>query len=321
MREAALAYLACPVTRAPLRLVEVHERDGGHILRGTLATADGKHRYPIRDGVPRLVPGQVHAEAVATAHRFGEQWKSFSHMSSYQEAWLAAWLAPLGPDDFRGKVVFEGGCGKGRHSQVMGHWGVKDLVALDLGDAVDVAFAHTRELPNVHIVQGDLLQPPVRRGAFDVSFSVGVLHHLPDPRAGFEAVRQTVRPGGKVAVWVYGYENNEWIVRYVDPVRTRITSKLPPRLLQALTLPPAAALSAWTKLYTTFPGLPLPYADYMRKLGEVPLREVHNIVFDQLVPPLAFYLRRDEVSSWFDGLRDVRIEWHNKNSWRASATV
>ena len=53
------------------------------------------------------------------------------------------------------------------------------------------------------------------------------------------------------------------------------------------------------------------------------MREIHNIVFDQLVTPVAYYLREDEVAAWFRDARftDFRIDRHNGNSWRASARV
>lgn len=320
MRQSVLRVVACPACDGDLAIGRVDRTEDEQVISGALQCGVCHAEYPIVRGVPRLIPGQVHADATTTAARFGVQWKTFSHMSDYQERWLRGWLAPLGPDDFRGKTVFEGGCGKGRHTMVAAaQWGVKDIVALDLGDSVDVAFEHTRHLPNVHVVQGDLLRPPIKRGVFDIGFSVGVLHHLPDPRAGFESVRAAVRPGGKVAVWVYGAENNEWITRYVDPVRQRVTSRMPAPLLYWLTLPPSAGLAAAARIW---PGS-LPYADYMRQLGTIPLREVHNIVFDQLVTPLAYYLPEQEVRSWFEqpGLTDVVIGWHNRNSWRGCATV
>jgi SAM-dependent methyltransferase len=324
MRAAAIPLLACPTCRGGLALGAGAERaDDGHIINGTLRCGACGASWPVRGAIPRLVPGQVHEAATETAARFGEQWKTFAHMADYQEAWLAGWLAPLGAEDFRGKTVFEGGCGKGRHTITMAaQWGVGDIVALDLGDAVDVAFAHTRHLPNAHVVQGDLLHPPVQR-AFDIAFSVGVLHHLPDPRGGFDAVRSLVKPGGRVAIWVYGYEHNEWIVRFVNPVREKVTARMPNRLLYWASLPGSAALTAWTRLYRTPLAEHLPYAPYMKKLAEIPLREVHNIVFDQLVTPLAYYLREDEVRAWFDapGFADVQIGWHNQNSWRATARV
>jgi SAM-dependent methyltransferase len=43
----------------------------------------------------------------------------------------------------------------------------------------------------------------LRRGAFDVVVSSGVLHHTPDPRASFAAVARLVRPGGVVVIGVY----------------------------------------------------------------------------------------------------------------------
>lgn len=334
MRESALALVACPVCHGDLALANDGPNDGpierpierhldGHVMTGTVVCAGCSARYPIAGGIPRLISAATVGATVETAARFGAEWKIFQHMSSYQEEWFAAWLAPLGASDFRDKTVFEGGCGKGRHTVVAAGWGAKDIVALDLGEAIEVAFQHTRHLPNVHAVQGDLMRPPVRSGAFDVAFSVGVLHHLPAPRAGFDALRGLVRTGGKIAIWVYGYESNEWIVRWVNPLRENVTARLPPKLLYWLSLAPSAALAAAAKLYATSVGELLPYRDYLRKLAPLPLREVHSIVFDQLVTPIAYYLPESEVRSWFDvdGLSDVTISWHNKNSWRGCGTV
>ena len=323
MLDTALRLLACPRCRGGLTLgPEAVRAPDGHIATGELACARCAVRFPIVRGIPRLVPDRVMDGAVETAARFGAEWKIFDHMSNYQEQWFKNWLAPIGPADFAGKVVFEGGCGKGRHTVVAASWGVKDIVALDLGDAVEVAFAHTRHLPNVHVVQGDLMTPPVGR-VFDLAFSIGVLHHLPAPRAGFDALRGLVVPHGKLAIWVYGYESNEWIVRWVNPVRERVTSKLPIGLLYRLSLPPSALLAAAAKLWASRLGDRLPYRDYLRALAPLPLREIHSIVFDQLVTPIAYYLPRAEVTSWFDvdGVSDVTIGWHNQNSWRGAATV
>jgi SAM-dependent methyltransferase len=323
MRESGLRLLACPTCHAKLALATATERaDDGHVMTGSLRCTGCDAAFAIRTGVPRLITTEVTAASTETAHRFGAEWQIFDHMSTYQEEWLARWLDPVGPNDIRGKTVFEAGCGKGRHTLVIAGWGAKEIVALDLGDAVDVAFAHTRHLDNVHVVQGDLLAPPVEH-VFDVAFSVGVLHHLPDPRAGFESVRSVVRVGGKVAIWVYGLESNEWIVRWVTPVREHVTARLPINALYWLSLAPSAVIAPLSKVYATRLGERLPYRDYMRRLAEVPLREIHHIVFDQLVTPLAHYLPREEVSRWFDapGLSDVTIGWHNQNSWRACATV
>lgn len=323
MRPPAVALLACPECGGALALEARERADDGHVMEGSLTCGGCRRSYAVRRGVPRLVAaGVTHASSV-TADRFATEWTTFDHDGEYQEEWLRAWLDPIGPDDLRRKRVLEGGCGMGRHTRVVAAWGARDVVALDLGSAVEVAFARTRHLPNAHVVQGDLLHPPVQR-CFDVAFSIGVLHHVPDPRAGFEALVGRVVEGGLIAIWVYGAERNEWITRFVNPIRERVTSRLPHRALFWLTWAPSYALSAGLACYR-LPVLAsrLPDAPYLKRLARLPAREVHVIVYDQLTPPIAYYLPGDEVRRWFDrpGLTDVRVAWHNANSWRACARI
>jgi SAM-dependent methyltransferase len=322
MRESALPLITCPACASGLALEVAERAADGHVMEGTLDCAGCRRRFPIEQGVPRLLADVANA-AIETAARFGAEWHTFDHLADYDEAWLRAWLEPVGPRDFARKLVFEGGCGKGRHTLIAARWGARAVVAVDLGPAVHVAFAHTRGQDNIHILQADLARPPVPR-VFDLAFSIGVLHHMPTPRAGFDALCSRVRRGGRVAIWVYGEESNEWILRFVNPLRERLTARMPPRLLYWASLLPSAALAALLRLYRS-PRLSahLPYGSYLEKLARVPLREVHSIVFDQLVTPIAYYLPEREVRSWFDrpALRDVCIGWHNKNSWRGSAIL
>jgi SAM-dependent methyltransferase len=323
MRESALKLIVCPSCGGPLTVTQGAVGRADQIDHGVLECVGCAARHDILDGIPRLASARVNEGSQATARRFGKQWKTFVEMTDYQEAKLVEWLHPIGPEAFKGKRVYEAGCGKGRHSVVAAGWGAKDLLALDLSEAVDVAYGNTRNLPNVHVVQADLLNPPLK-AVFDLAFSVGVLHHLPSPREGLDAVVSVLKPGGTVAAWVYGYESNEWVVRWLDPVRKGVTSKMPHWALYWLTLPPAVGVSAFSKLY----GIPplarkLPMSGYMRWLSALPLREVHNIAFDQLTPPIAHYLPREEVRSWFarDHFQEVVITPFRDNSWRASARV
>ena len=53
------------------------------------------------------------------------------------------------------------------------------------------------------IVQADLTRLPLAEGAFDLAFSIGVLHHGPDPRRAFAQVArrgQAGRPAGRLAL-------------------------------------------------------------------------------------------------------------------------
>jgi SAM-dependent methyltransferase len=327
MRPEALDFIACPSCGGELSLrAGDTPADDGHVMTGELACSACASRFPIRDGVPVLLPGSVEAVKIETASRFAEEWLRWSDLRDYYHQEFLAWLAPLTPADFVGQVVFEGGCGKGRHTALVASYEAKAVVAIDLGQSAFVAFAHTRHLPNAHVVIGDLLRPPVRP-VFDLAFSIGVLHHLPDPAAGFRSLASSVRDGGRVAFWVYGREGNEWIIRYVDPIRTRVTSRLPAGLLLALSWLPAAVLWGVIKLfYRPRPGgkgpSMLPYGDYFASMHAYPFDEIHANVFDQLVTPVAYYLSGDEVRSWLvSGFRDVAVRSHCGYSWTGLATV
>ncbi len=331
MRTEALPFLVCPTCDAALALApadvtsRARENDG-HIMDGQLVCAGRACRFPIQDGVPILLPGEVDSVEIETAARFADEWTHWRGLRGYYERQFLGWLAPLSPHDFAGKTVFEGGCGKGRHTAVVAGFGAKAIVSIDLGKSAFVAFENTRHLPNAHVVIGDLLCPPVAP-VFDVAFSVGVVHHLPDPARGFDALAARVRDGGRVAVWVYGRENNEWITRYVDPVRSGVTAKLPPGLLRAASTVPAALVWSAIKLLAQMdPGgrvSRFPYGEYFASMHDFPFDEIHSIVFDQLVTPVAHYLPGDEVRRWFQrgGFRDTTVRWHNHYSWTGVGTI
>jgi SAM-dependent methyltransferase len=195
------------------------------------------------------------------------------------------------------------------------------VVGIDLSAAVESAFAATRHLANAHIVQADIYKLPLKK-AFDYAFSVGVLHHTPDPKKAFISLASKVKKGGALSAWVYGAENNEWITRYVNPIREGFTSKInQPMLYQLSKLPTLGVFLASKLIYKpldkTLLGKRLFYRDYLTHLGDFGWREQHNIVFDHLVAPTAFYISREEFEAWWKniGAKDVEIIWHNQNSW------
>jgi SAM-dependent methyltransferase len=328
MRPEALNFIVCPNCAGELALSRAAPPpDGdGHIMAGSLACRACASQFAIRNGVPILLPAKLASVKLETAARFAEEWTRWSDLRDYYEQEFFDWVAPLTAADFANQIVFEGGCGKGRHTAIVASHGAKAIVSLDLGESAFVAFAHTRRFPNAHVIIGDLLNPPVR-AVFELAFSVGVLHHLPNPAAGFVSLASRVRESGRVAFWIYGHEGNEWITRYVDPVRKTITSKLPAPFLRIAAIPPAAALWAVIKLFyrprANGKGpSKLPYGDYFAALYHYPFDEIHANVFDQLVTPVAYYLREDEVRPWLaSGFRDAILRSHRGYSWTGLATV
>jgi SAM-dependent methyltransferase len=326
MKRKLLEYLACPSCAGEINLSSVLADDGIEIFSGELKCASCSSTFPIVRGIPRFADLEtVEADKQQTAESFGWSWQKFSHDDAKYEQQFLDWIAPVRPEFLAGKVVLEGGCGKGRHTRRVAGWGARDIVAVDLSAAVEVAFLATRNLANAHVIQADIYRLPLRR-AFDFAFSVGVLHHLPHPREGFKSLVSKVKPGGHAAAWVYGAENNWWIVSLVNPVR-RVTSQMNRRMLFQLSKIPAALMYLATKLiYRPLNrngagraiAKHLFYNDYLNYISQFNWREQHSIVFDHLVAPTAFYISRDEFADWWREIdaAEVEINWHNKNSWR-----
>ena len=325
MKPSLLEYLACPACHRSLTLDTIR-LEGEEVLEGTLGCSGCRKSWPVREGVPRFTTAGGGTTADRTARAFGWEWKAFSEIDAHHEQQFLDWIAPAGRRTFDGAVVLEGGCGKGRHTRLAAGYGARAVIGVDLSTAADVAFANTRGLSNAHVIQADLLALPLKPGCCDYAFSVGVLHHLPDPAAGFESLARAVRPGGLISVWVYGRENNAWIAGIVSPVRNVLTSRIPPRLLYLLSL--ALAVPLWTALATLYRAAGRPSMSWMRRhlfyypylsyICRFPFREVHHIVHDHLAAPVAHYLRREQVQAWFDTAHagDQVLSWHNENSWR-----
>ncbi len=332
MKKHLIDHLACPTCGGDIELSATDVVEGIEVMRGELTCESCKAVFEIRGGIPRFADHLILGEGKKeTAENFGWSWQKFSHDDEKFGDELLGWLAPVQPDFFKNKIVLEGGCGKGRHTSRIAQWGAKDIVAVDLSDAVDVAFEATRGMENAHIIQADIFNLPLK-AVFDYAFSVGVLHHLPDPPAGFKSLVSKVKPGGHMSAWIYGAENNGWIVNVVNPVREKITSRMNRRILYHLSKVPTAMLFAVTKVFhgpmnrsrigaaiarRTF------YNDYLNFLSAFNWREQHSIVFDHLVAPTAFYIPREEFESWWEevGATDVVIGWHNRNSWRGFGKV
>lgn len=80
-----------------------------------------------------------------------------------------------------------------------------EITYLDLSEAaraVAEARAAARGLTGITFLTGSLLDAP-EHGPFDYIDCCGVLHHLPDPQAGFDALAAALGEGGGIGLMVY----------------------------------------------------------------------------------------------------------------------
>lgn len=325
MKPALLEYLVCVECAGSLRCDGL-PGDGGEILEGTLTCGACGARFPVRRGVPRMLPGAMSAPERATSRAFGTQWKMLGELSAVFTAEFESYLAPLSSSELRGLRVLDAGCGMGKFSLAAAQVGARAVVAVDLSEAVDVAYEHLKALPNAHVVQASIYRLPFRPGLFEFIFSIGVLHHLPDPEQGFRRLLPLATRDGRVFVWLYAYEGNERFVRWLDPLRAHVLCRLPSwvnRLVAtALAVPLWGVIAAVYVPLAWFGRIPrLPYAEYFLYFWRLGFPTFWGTVYDKLVPPVAFYLTRDQVRRWVSagGLTELHLRHRNGNSWACLA--
>lgn len=103
--------------------------------------------------------------------------------------------------------VMIAGCGTGQHSiRTAQQFQGAQVLAIDLSiSSLSYAKRKTAELglTSIDYAQADLLQVGSLGRSFDVIESVGVLHHLDDPLAGWRVLLSLLRPGGFMRLGFY----------------------------------------------------------------------------------------------------------------------
>lgn len=364
MKQRLLQLIVCPLCGGGLSC-EIFERNtNNEIATGLLSCACGSV-YPVIQGIPRLLPpalqpmlwemhpdffelhrprlpaqvlpaegakkaqGEDRATRAQreTARSFGYEWQTFSEMLPEYEANFRWYFERFEEGSFDGALVLDAGCGTGRHTFYMARSGAREVVAMDFSQAIEVAAYNNRENPNTHFVQADIYHPPFRPRTFDFLYSLGVLHHLPDPEKGFRTLLPLLREEGFLNIYLYWNLEGEprWrrlALSGVTQVR-RLTTRLPHALLKKLSW----LIAAGFELGLVAPARTLARFPATRALADrVPLghyrkysfRVLYTDQFDRFSAPIENRYSRAEVAQWFERahLADVRIL--GGQGWRAS---
>jgi SAM-dependent methyltransferase len=314
-----LEILADPDTHEALRL-ENAVMDGDIIVGGDLVGTSA--RFPIIRGIPRFAG----YEGENYARSFAWQWKKFPRlqfesenvggpMAGYTRRMWELITGITGDDlPLKNKLVLDVGCGPGRFTDVARAKGA-DVIALDYSMAVEVAADNFRDDPDVCVVQGDALKPPVRDGCIDAAFSIGVLHHTPSPIDGVRAVLRTLKPGGWFAVSVYARRG------YYDFPTVQMWRRIFSTLWPVLGPYPALAYS-YATVYALGPVVKIPRIGNLVRIPFpfVPLADRRWSVldtFDSLTPSYQSAHDNAELTTWF---QDAGYEAVQVMNW-SRATV
>lgn len=248
---------------------------------------------------------------MASSERFGFEWDKYSAIETLYESQFKNWIGPLQAKDFEHKSVLDAGCGMGRNSYWPLKYGAKRVVAFDLDErSIRAARRNLSDFSNSEVYLKSIYDIDWQN-EFDLAFSIGVIHHLKEPKTALRNLVKSVKDGGRILVWVYSYEGNAWIVKLVNPIRKHFTSKLPVGLVHFLSYFCSIPLWIFVKL---FKGP----SDYLKQLSTFKFWHIHSIVFDQLIPEVANYWKKEEIKDLFTGigLRDFKIvEPSNRCGW------
>ncbi|MBN1314442.1 MAG: class I SAM-dependent methyltransferase, partial [Anaerolineales bacterium] len=270
----------------------------------------------IIDRIPRFVSQEHYSSS------FGYEWNRWPRVQFEDEnigkpmaghttrMWRS--ITGITPEQVSGKTIVDFGCGPGRFLDVVRRAGGK-AVGIDLSLSVQAARRNFANDPDVLIVQGDVLNPPFRSSVFDGGYTIGVLHHTPDPQKGVQTLVDSIMPRGWVACSVYGKGGF-----YDSPAVARFR-KLNQKLKPVLKYRPALAYSYFSA-YVLTPILrgvqiPLwgPLVKYLRNNWlvclNIPDKRWRILdTFDAITPSIASTHTYEEVIQWMEnaGCSDVR---------------
>lgn len=262
----------------------------------------------IPSSVPEALRPLIEARGRLASHKeydrrtranFSEEWenhdlggKTWGMELDDRVQWFFLDPVRIPAEELRGKVMLDAGCGNGSQSVAYTKLGL-EVVAIDLSSGLEHGYAFRRIYAGavagkVHFIQGDLQRPPLAPASVDLIHSAGVLHHTPDTRRTFRALRPLLRPGGTFYMWLYKYE--PVVTPVVNTLRT-MTTKIPSsafaRVAQFMSVPFQGFCAA-----ANFLGV--------RTYPPTARREAALALMDIFGAPYAHYHSLEEVKEWYD---------------------
>lgn len=247
--------------------------------------------------------------------RFGYEWSVYNEIIPIYEEQFKRWAVLIDSSEWKDKDILDVGCGTGRNSIWPIKYGAKRAVAIDVDEgSLNSARQNLHNISNAEVKLMSAYDIEYEN-AFDIVFSIGVIHHLEFPERALLQMQKAAKKGGKILIWVYGYENSEWVVRYLNPIRKVLFSKLPIKFTHFLSIFPTAIIYALIRLG-------LGKIEYFNFIRQFTFRHLRSIVFDQMLPNIANYWKKEEVLDLMDktGLKDIQISQVNGMSWCAVGT-
>lgn len=256
-----------------------------------------------------------------TIEDFGDQWTRYTENDGFyasQEMFRDIVGPLLEVDALDGAHCAEIGAGTGRITNMLLRCGAAHVLAVEPSRASAVLrdnIAADTDRVTVQRARGD----DFVGSSLDYIFSIGVLHHIPDPAPTVRRMHEALKPGGQALVWLYGREGNAAYLSVMEPLRA-VTQRLPVTANGALSWLMYGPLALYIGLCR---WLPLPMRSYMRRvLAPLSGRDIRLVIVDQLNPAWARYYREQEARRLLEdaGFSDVQLHHRHGYSWTVRGT-
>lgn len=310
------------------------------IINGLLLNERKKIMYPIYKGVPRLllfihplidqfkrefdsalapyftqgysfpnsdsIPGEKNVLA-----SFSNEWTEYGYneevywgqtTTTYNESLFSTLHNEQ--QDMENKLVLEVGIGSGGSANFMSKKFNCNLIGVDLGYSVDVAYKNFGSNPFLQIVQASAFNLPFRDNTFDFVYSHGVIHHTFNTRKAFGQLARLPKPGGRLYIWVYSFLNEQ-----------RTVKRKVIMIMERLIRPWCAVLPGWLQTIVLTPIAPLYIFhqntinnDSKTGMAKYRWREAMHAARDRFTPKFIHRHSEEEVAKWFSesGYKNIR---------------
>ena len=279
------------------------------------------HRFAHQDGVLDFsTAGKPQGSTERTFASFGYEWNAFDEVRTEDESFADVYFRDVDFEGLRGKVGLDAGCGKGRYTRFLAEY-LEAEVALDGSSAAEAAARNLAEFPGVAVVRSDLRDAPFAPESFDFISSLGVLHHLDDPFAGFERLLTFLAPHGQVLLYLYSRpptRNLRSIGQSCSAALRTLTTRISHPALKRVSTPVAAFLywglvkpGEWGEKHDVAALAGLPMDSYRGS----PFRSMILDTFDRLSAPVEHRYIWSELQPWFDRTGLVVDATRDETGW------
>lgn len=185
-------------------------------------------------------------EKEQTKIHFSEQWTKFYSLDSFQSKDFISHLLRCTlttPEDWKDKIVFEGGCGNGRNTLATLQLEIKEITATDISEGgVHSTLLNTKDF---QLQIQDIYQTSLTKlekesdNTFDIVFSINCIPHISNYRNALKEMIRICKPNGL-------------ILFNVPPVRPKLVAEVDNKIREYSTKMCPKCLELFSKIIVYF---------------------------------------------------------------------